>query len=79
MLFRSTIDGSYAATERTLEALSEAGRCVAEAITTLERSVGIDVTGSLLAEASSSLASLLGADATEELLDAIFSSFCVGK
>lgn len=75
----ATVDGSYAATERTLEALSEAGRCVAEAITTLERSVGMDVTGSLLAEASSSLASLLGADATEELLDAIFSSFCVGK
>lgn len=75
----AAIDGSYAATERMLEALSNAGRCVAEARMALERPVGVDVTAFLLAEAASSLASILGVDATEELLDEIFSSFCVGK
>jgi tRNA modification GTPase len=73
----SPSDGMMA-TERMARALECARACVDDAHAALG-SRGADVAGSLLAEAAELLASILGADASEELLDAIFSSFCVGK
>ena len=67
------------ATERMINALVSAEKCADDAISALEYSGYLDATGSLLAEASEYLASPLGGDASEELLDAIFSTFCVGK
>lgn len=75
----ASVEESYAATERMVEALLHAFRCMEEAETAIREDIGVDVAGSLLAEASSYLAAPLGADATEELLDTIFSTFCVGK
>lgn len=74
-----TLDASYAATERMVEALARAGWCMDEAAAALEEIGGVDVAGSMLAEAAVHMGSLLGLDATEELLDTIFSMFCVGK
>jgi tRNA modification GTPase len=67
------------ATERMVDSLTDAVRSMNDAISALELSHCLDVVGSLLAEAAERLSSILGGDATEELLDAIFSTFCVGK
>jgi tRNA modification GTPase len=66
-------------TERVVNSLESARRCMSDAACALELSYGVDVTGSLLSEAAEHIASPLGRDASEELLDEIFSSFCVGK
>ena len=75
----SPLEGSYAATARMTEALSNAVRCMDEAMYALDEEALPDAAGSLLAEAAIYLASPLGADASEELIDSVFSSFCVGK
>jgi tRNA modification GTPase len=67
------------ATERIVGALVNADKCAADAIFALESSRMIDAAGSLLSEASEHITSPLGGDASEELLDAIFSTFCIGK
>lgn len=74
-----TLEASYAASERMVEALVRAGECMDEARNALSEAVGVDVAGSLLAESAAYMGSLLGLDASEELLDTIFSTFCVGK
>ncbi|MDR3280709.1 MAG: tRNA uridine-5-carboxymethylaminomethyl(34) synthesis GTPase MnmE [Synergistaceae bacterium] len=66
-------------TERVVNVLASARKCVSDASSALEHACGVDVAGSLLAEAAEYIASPLGRDASEELLDEIFSSFCVGK
>jgi tRNA modification GTPase len=75
----ASVEEGYAATERITSAIREASLRVEEAGEALNRSAGVDVAGSLLAEASEIISSQLGVNATEELLDAIFSTFCVGK
>lgn len=70
---------SYAATERMVEALARSIECLETADGVMIAALGVDLVGSLLAEAASHLGTLLGRGAGEELLDAIFSTFCVGK
>jgi tRNA modification GTPase len=74
----STSDAMMA-TERMVGALEDASKCLRDAVIAIDESYGADVAGSLLSEAAEYIASVLGADASEELLDAIFSTFCVGK
>ncbi|MDR3255597.1 MAG: tRNA uridine-5-carboxymethylaminomethyl(34) synthesis GTPase MnmE [Synergistaceae bacterium] len=74
-----SIEEGYSATERTVNVIREAARFVDEAGQAIKKSAGVDVAGSLLASASEIISEQLGTDATEELLDAIFSTFCVGK
>ncbi|MDR3353794.1 MAG: tRNA uridine-5-carboxymethylaminomethyl(34) synthesis GTPase MnmE, partial [Synergistaceae bacterium] len=75
----STPAEGYAATSRTVEALSGVVSSVDAASTALSGFAGIDVVCALLADAAALVAALLGVDATEDLLDRIFSDFCVGK
>ena len=74
----SPSDGMMA-TERMVGALEAARLCMEDAREAIDMSRGADVAGSLLAEAAEFLAEPYGADASEELLDAIFSTFCIGK
>jgi tRNA modification GTPase len=67
------------ATERIVGALENSLKCLEEARDAIGMSYRADVAGSLLAEAAECLSSPLGSDASEELLDAIFSTFCIGK
>jgi tRNA modification GTPase len=67
------------ATERIVDALENALKCLEEARNAIALPCRADAAGSLLAEAAELMASPLGADASEELLDAIFSAFCIGK
>jgi tRNA modification GTPase len=75
----ASVEEGYAATERITSAIREAAIRMDEARDALYRSAGVDVAGSLLAEASETISSQLGVNATEELMNAIFSTFCVGK
>jgi tRNA modification GTPase len=74
----SPYDGMMA-TERMVSALESTAYCMEEAARALAEYRGADIAGSLLSEAAEHIAALLGDDASEELLDAIFSSFCIGK
>ncbi|MDR1943722.1 MAG: tRNA uridine-5-carboxymethylaminomethyl(34) synthesis GTPase MnmE [Synergistaceae bacterium] len=75
----SSLEEGFTATERMTAALNEASQCMDCAGEALKRSAAVDAAGALLAEAADIIARLLGEDATEDLLDAIFSTFCVGK
>lgn len=70
---------SWGVTTRQLECLKNAMSEMTEAAYLIESRLGDDLTISCVAGARACLSELLGLDATEELLDAVFSSFCVGK
>ncbi|MDR3076625.1 MAG: tRNA uridine-5-carboxymethylaminomethyl(34) synthesis GTPase MnmE [Synergistaceae bacterium] len=74
----SPSDGMMA-TERMVWSIECALKCMEDAREAIGMSRGADVAGSLLGEAAEHIAFPLGADASEKLLDAIFSTFCVGK
>ncbi len=66
-------------TARQADAVLEARRALADALTTLAAGEPVDLVSGDLAEADAALAGLTGRDASEELLDAIFARFCIGK
>jgi len=66
-------------TARQLEELRTSILNIDMALKALKNNMGEDVSAACLAEARKCLERILGLEADEALLDAIFSSFCIGK
>ncbi len=66
-------------TARQADAVLEARRSLAEALTTLAAGEPADLIAGDLAHAQAALGQLTGRDASEALLDAVFARFCIGK